>query len=146
MDASEVVALIKAGENERIEFKKSVNRDIAREICGLANAEGGYILVGVADSGEIVGCDVKRSKEVVTSSLQGITPPIAVSMHVVELGEKEILVIKVPKSRTLCSIGGVAYIRIGSASGPSQSRRYSCCPRNLGPLHGMSSLWREWML
>lgn len=42
MDVNELIMLIKEGENERIEFKTKATKDIAREICGLANANGGH--------------------------------------------------------------------------------------------------------
>ncbi|WP_297486599.1 hypothetical protein [Thermococcus sp.] len=41
MDVNELLALIKEGENERIEFKRTATPNIAREICAMANAEGG---------------------------------------------------------------------------------------------------------
>ena len=63
-----VVDLIAQGENERVEFKSSmrwdykqgrVNKDlqevIAKSIAGMLNHEGGYLLIGVADDGTILG-------------------------------------------------------------------------------------------
>ena len=62
--------LIAAGENHYAEFKSSIrydfrqkttNRDleevIAKTIAGFMNAEGGYLLIGVKDSGEVVGLE-----------------------------------------------------------------------------------------
>lgn len=118
MDVDELLMLIKEGENERVEFKRTAGSEIAREVCAMANAEGGYILIGVDDSGRIVGCDPKKVKEILTSALQNVTPPVRVRMNVVDVGGKKVLVVKVPKSKVLCSIGGVAYIRVGSGMRP----------------------------
>ncbi|WP_367270969.1 ATP-binding protein [Thermococcus sp.] len=75
---------------------------------------GGYLLVGVSDDGKILGCDPKKVTEVLASSLQNITPPVSVRTSVVDVGGRKVFVIEVPRSKTLCSIGGVAYIRVGS--------------------------------
>ncbi|WP_203218964.1 RNA-binding domain-containing protein [Geoglobus acetivorans] len=60
MDLGFILKLIREGESEKIEFKRSATGDINREICAFANAEGGYILIGVDDDGNIVGCNVKN--------------------------------------------------------------------------------------
>ncbi len=118
MDVNELLEIIREGENERVEFKRKATPEIAKEVCAMANAEGGYILIGVDDSGRVVGCDPQKAKEVLTSALQNVTPPVNVRTDIVELGDKKVLVIKVPKSSVLCSIGGIAYIRVGSGIRP----------------------------
>ena len=47
--------LIALGEGFTSEFKRSMPSSLGREICVFANATGGVILVGVDDSGEIIG-------------------------------------------------------------------------------------------
>ena len=47
--------LIAGGEGATVEFKRSLARDVGRELCAFANAAGGTVLVGVTDAGEIVG-------------------------------------------------------------------------------------------
>ncbi|ASJ03359.1 transcriptional regulator [Thermococcus profundus] len=118
MNVESLIELLREGENERVEFKAKATSNIAREICAMANAEGGYLLIGVSDEGRIVGVDTKKAKEVLSSALQNITPPISVKTNVVRVGDKDVLVVEVPRSKTLCSIGGVAYIRIGSSIRP----------------------------
>ncbi len=63
-----IPSLIKEGENQFVEFKSSLRYDyrqvksnrtqedvIVRSIAGLLNAEGGLLLIGVGDDGEVMG-------------------------------------------------------------------------------------------
>lgn len=64
MKTEELLELIKNGENNKVEFKSYIKfKDkkeffsvLAKEAVGLANANGGYILLGIEDNGEISGC------------------------------------------------------------------------------------------
>ena len=49
-DLSELIA---GGEGATIEFKRSLTRELGRELCAFANASGGTVLVGVSDAGKI---------------------------------------------------------------------------------------------
>jgi ATP-dependent DNA helicase RecG len=53
MDKKELDLLIQQGEGYNLEFKESLPNDLARTICGFANANGGKILIGVDDKGYI---------------------------------------------------------------------------------------------
>lgn len=53
-----------------------------------------------------------------TGTLQSITPPPQVATHKLSINGKDILVIEVGKSSSLCSVGGVVYIRIGTSARP----------------------------
>jgi len=48
MTLSELDILIALGEGLTIEFKESVSH-LGREICGMANVQGGYVLIGIND-------------------------------------------------------------------------------------------------
>jgi len=134
MDVNELLSLIKEGESERVEFKRTATPDIAREICAMANAEGGYLLIGVSDDGKIIGCDPKKVAEVLASSLQNITPPISVRTSALDIGGRKVVVVEVPKSKTLCSIGGVAYIRVGSGIRPLSIQEIVMLSSELGTI------------
>ena len=55
--------LIREGENNRIDFKKTItnNSKIAKTLVAFANSKGGSLLIGVADDGTIAG--VKQEEE-----------------------------------------------------------------------------------
>ncbi len=118
MDLNDLLKLIKTGESEHVEFKLTVGKDIHKAIVAFANAEGGHILIGVNDEGEIVGTDVKKSINYITNSIQSAIPPPRISTKKFKIDKKGVLVIFVPKSDVLCSLGGVAYIRIGAGIRP----------------------------
>jgi len=58
MQIKQLINLLKEGEGERIEFKAGVS-SIAHDICAFLNTEGGYILIGINDQGEIIGTSTK---------------------------------------------------------------------------------------
>ncbi len=113
MDVNDLLKLIAGGENEKVEFKKDFTPAIGEEIVAFANAEGGYILVGVTDDGRIVGCNSKKVIGRITNILMNLVPRIEVKVDVVKINKREVVVIKVPKSKEVVTIGDVAYIRIG---------------------------------
>jgi ATP-dependent DNA helicase RecG len=53
----ELRALVKKGENDRVEFKKSTGQrtSAAKTICAMLNGLGGFVLFGVSNSGKIIG-------------------------------------------------------------------------------------------
>jgi ATP-dependent DNA helicase RecG len=86
--------IVAEGEGQKIEFKEGLNR-LDREIVAFANASGGSIFLGIADSGEIQGVDV--SNEMV-SRVQDIArncdPSIEVSTR---RRGKRVLEVQVPE-------------------------------------------------
>ena len=72
---------IEEGEGPRTEFKRGLGDLVAvgRAMCAFANSEGGVVILGVADSREIVGVkeDTERVQERLTSFLQtGCSAPV----------------------------------------------------------------------
>lgn len=55
-----ILNLILKGESETREFKKSTSslREGIETLCAFANHKGGYLILGVEDSGEIIGQQV----------------------------------------------------------------------------------------
>ncbi len=118
MDLEELIYLIQAGESEVLEFKESAGRNIHHEIAAFANSDGGKIIVGVSDTGKIIGADVKEAIEKVTSSIQSIIPPPTIKTQKISIDDKDLLVVSINKGSSLCSIGGIVYIRTGTGVRP----------------------------
>ncbi|MFK5976306.1 MAG: ATP-binding protein, partial [Sulfurovum sp.] len=55
-----IIELIKSGENQTIEFKTSFQKEVISSIVAFANAKGGKVLIGVSDSGKIIGIQIQR--------------------------------------------------------------------------------------
>ena len=51
------MTVIQRDESQNIEFKESWNDKYLQWICGFANAQGGRLIVGVNDQGQVVGVD-----------------------------------------------------------------------------------------
>ncbi len=69
MTSAELRDFISLGEGFTIEFKRSLTTSISRELCAFANSSGGYIFIGVEDSGVI--CGVRKHNKL-KSELQSI--------------------------------------------------------------------------
>ena len=135
MNLSFVLKLIKEGESEKIEFKRDITKDIYKEVCAFANADGGYIIVGVDDEGNVVGCNAKKVLDIVASSLQSITPLPKIKTYKLSIEDKDIIVIEVEKASALCFVGGVAYIRIGTGIRPLSIQEIIMLSAELGTVN-----------
>lgn len=110
------------GENEKIEFKEKIPHpdDFSAEIAALANTEGGMILIGVADDGQIKGLkkDYQKQEQTITNILrQNIYPALAAEIKFFVLNNKHILLLDIPKSpdRPHQTKLGRYYIRVGTS-------------------------------
>ncbi len=114
----ELLALIEHGEDSTVEFKLDEIRasDLAREIVALSNLEGGVILLGVADDGQIVGVQRSNVEEwVVNVCRQHCDPPIIPVINKIKVGDKLVLAVQVSRSREVVSTQrGQYFIRVGS--------------------------------
>ncbi len=102
MKPKELLNLISNGESSSLEFKrKSTNPEkIAKEIVAMANTKGGYLLVGVDDDGKIYGIDSEKSESdiVEKTCLFYIEPPIEPKIEIVNVYDKDVLVLYVDNS------------------------------------------------
>ena len=80
---TDLKAIIAKGEDSRLQFKKDVrNVDaLASEMVALSNSEGGHILIGVSDTGELLGIprsDLGRINQLISNAAsQHVRSPIA---------------------------------------------------------------------
>ncbi len=107
--------ILKTGESFFIEFKENVNKDLIKEIVAFSNSQGGKIIIGVKDNGEIKGIEItNKLKSKIVDMARNCEPPIEVKLHTYK---KNILIIDVPegnKKPYLCSQG--FFIRNGPNS------------------------------
>ena len=106
--------LVADGEGPRVEFKRSLTKDFGRELSTFANADGGVILLGVADSGRVVGVDKpNRMKSRIQSTARSADPPIDVEIDRIA---QALRVSVPPQDRKPYSFGGRFFKRVGASS------------------------------
>ncbi|MCK5042601.1 MAG: putative DNA binding domain-containing protein [Candidatus Aenigmarchaeota archaeon] len=110
----DLLELISFGESVNLEFKESLSKELRKEIkysiCAFANTLGGKILVGVDDSGEIIGVDYDNS---ILAQVQHFAREINpnLKIHVSVCDELYVIIIEVFKSDDLHNINGMFFIR-----------------------------------
>lgn len=81
MTDKEIHNLIQLGEGIELEFKQSMPSDLGREICAMANSIGGRILLGVDDTGRIIGIkQSNRLKSEIQNIARNLVPPIVLQL------------------------------------------------------------------
>jgi len=104
----EIMQLIETGEGRTIEFKGEESDDTSKWLktfVAFANTDGGYILFGVSDEGQVVGLQkeiakhgsIKKFQDGLTSAIaNGVTPvPDYEFLPPIKIGADDILVIKI---------------------------------------------------
>lgn len=114
MNKTQLQKLIALGEGQTLEFKKANTSGLGRELCALANAQGGQILLGVDDQGQMHPLkDPNKLKSEVQSLARSMEPPLRIQTHLVQ----GVLVIDIPvQPHKPYSFAGKFYLREGASS------------------------------
>jgi len=115
MNKKELKFILQEGEGQFIEFKESFDsKNLSKEIISFANASGGKIYLGVADSGEISGVKItNKLKSQIQDIANNCDPPAVIAFEEFE----NILIIEVKEGKNKpysCSAG--FYMRVGPNS------------------------------
>ena len=111
MDKEELLSLIRTGEGYNLEFKEGISDALGKEICAFANANGGKILLGVADDKTIRGIKITNALK---SQVQDIARKLDPHLRIVLEETANVLVVNVPEGgEKPYSIAGKFYIRQG---------------------------------
>jgi len=72
-----LLELIDRGENALVEFKSSFQKEMIETLTAFANTQGGAVLMGVGDTGKIVGVSVQTEtvQAWVNQCKQSTSPP-----------------------------------------------------------------------
>lgn len=120
MNENEILNIISKGEGHTIEFKKSttdITKDVYESICAFSNRDGGYILMGVKDNGDILGinpdCIEKMKKDFVTAinNTNKMFPPLFLTLVEYEIQGRKILCVYVPSGTQVSRCSGRIYDR-----------------------------------
>ena len=113
--------IIGAAESTTIEWKKSLSvfHEIMETISAFSNTEGGKILVGVSDDGEVLGVQIGKGtiEDLVNKIGQHTDPKVFPKISVKKVAGKDVIVIDVKESRDhLVLADGLPYKRVGRTS------------------------------
>lgn len=119
MTVDEIKKIIQNGENSYIEFKEENIRakELAEEIVAFSNSEGGVILLGVDDEGNIKGVEEYKIEETIMNICRNsCIPHVVPLLEIIEVENKRIIVITVPKgcNKPYYTIDHKYYIRVGT--------------------------------
>lgn len=103
-------------ETKEVDYKEKFGDSALKAICGLANTDGGKVIIGVGDDGRVKGVnitnkDLEKISQTIANKL-GIHP----SIELEEREGREIMVITVPKSDIPISFNGKYYERVGNTT------------------------------
>lgn len=103
LNTETIQSLIDSGEGYNVEFKVRVPskvRELTEEICAFANADGGYLLIGVDDNGQVVDTNLENDKRsAIQGSISEISPALHCELYSVNLVNKTVWVIDVPSGK-----------------------------------------------
>lgn len=115
-----VKKLLQLKENNRLEFKEAKNSlpsNLFETICAMLNRDGGDILLGVNNTGEVIGIDPDAIELMITNivnlsnNTQKLDPPYILFPLKIRLEEKYILHLQIPSSSQVHKTAGVIYDR-----------------------------------
>ena len=126
MTKTELLELLKNGENSGVEFKRDdvENHELAKELVSFLNLEGGVVLLGIEDDGTVSGASRTNLEEWVTELCRAkIEPPIVPHLSWVRAVEpgKDVLLVRVSQgvAKPYARVHNnrrTYFIRVGSTS------------------------------
>lgn len=109
MNTQDIRHLINLGESLTTEFKSDLSKlpdnDLVAAVVGLANTQGGYLIVGIEDNGKITGLHKKHQNMQGLASLiaSRTVPSLSVKTEQIIINSLPIAIVYVPTSNTLVS-------------------------------------------
>jgi len=122
MNDKELMDILQLGEDSKTQFKEIFNSSdaMAAEIGAFANTEGGRIIIGVSDNGDIKGLakeDIARLNQMISNvCTQKIEPSISVTTENIKCKDKVVMVITVPmgSNKFYISNGSDIWVKVGA--------------------------------
>lgn len=97
MTEQELRNIIRKGENQKVEFKLSFGAKAIIAVNALANSQGGYVLLGVSNQGEIAGVNLNEEsvQEWLNEIKQKTEPALIPETFQISINNKKIVVLSV---------------------------------------------------
>ncbi len=122
MNQSEITQRISNGEDSYTQFKVQAvsSKDLAKEFVAFSNAEGGIVIFGVADDGEIIGLDVDEIENigqlVGNVANENVKPPIHPLTQNITIDDKRLMIVSIENgtNKPYATSSGDYYIKASS--------------------------------
>jgi ATP-dependent DNA helicase RecG len=120
MSIGRITSLLRNKENIHLEFKKAhevLPSNLFESICAMLNREGGDILLGVTDSGEVHGVAKDHVADLISqivnlsNNQQKIDPPFILFPQQFEIEGKVVIHVQIPESSQVHRTSGTVYDR-----------------------------------
>ena len=102
MKLKDLKNLIATGESSFLEFKHKVAspEKIAKEMVAFANTNGGRIIIGVDDNGDISGIESYYEEEFwLRQAAEDVcVPALNINIEMVHAGKKDVMIVEIPES------------------------------------------------
>lgn len=113
--------IILQGESETMEFKRSTGewREIIESISAFSNTKGGRIVIGVSDSGKLLGTEIGKDtiESLANQISQNTDPKVHSRITVEKINKKAIIIVEVKESSDhLVLAFGRPYKRVGKST------------------------------
>lgn len=99
----EIEKLIKEGESQSFEFKQSLGlkEEIGETVSAFSNTNDGVILIGISDSGEVIGLELgdKTLEDLANYIRINTDPEIFPQIETHRIGDKDIIEIRIKESK-----------------------------------------------
>lgn len=137
MDINEI---IQQGENSAVEFKAADVRSesLAKEMVAFANHLGGRILLGVDDSGAVVGVNKPTAEEwVMNIARNNVVPGLQVDVNEYVVAGLRVVGVIVPKGlyKPYQTLDGKYLLRVGSTNRQATKEELSRLFQQAGLVH-----------
>ena len=147
MEYQEIEALIALKESKKLEFKESTGQlDRSMEtLCAFLNGDGGIILYGVKDNGNVVGQEVSDStKRAIAEAINRIEPFVSLEINYVRIpnSDKFVIIVNAEKQRFMRPFAykGRAYLRIESTTTVMPQEQYNHLLMQRGGKYGWEAM------
>ena len=103
-------------ETQTVEYKQTWRDEFLKEICGLANAQGGTLFIGIDDKGNV--CGINNAKELLETLPNKITMTMGIisAVNVLQKEGKDYLQIITDAHPYPINYKGIYYLRSGSTN------------------------------
>jgi len=130
MEISELLLLLKAGEDSTHQFKQNIDniKSLSAEMVAFSNSDGGKLIIGVSDYGDIIGLskeDIHRLNQMISNvSSEHVVPAINPSTENIVTDKGVIMIVNIPKgiNKPYQDNDGIFWVKSGADKRKATSR------------------------